>query len=481
MSTDYQLSRSKPELQGVKSETILDFINAVEQIRTEDMGQDFHSFMLLRHGYVIAEGWWEPYQSELPHVLFSLSKSFTSTAIGFAVMEGLLTVNDKVISYFKEECPKPSGFWSDMKIKDLLSMSTGQIVDTTQSMFESKDGNWAKAFFEIPVEKEPGTHFLYNTGATYMLSVIIQRITGSKLIEYLKPRLFEPLGIKDASWETCPRGYNTGGFGLRVKTEDIAKFGQLYLNKGMFQGKHILPPEWIEEATSYHSDNSSNGDADWQQGYGYQFWRCRHNAYRGDGAFGQYCIVMPEQDMVLAITGGMKDLQKPLSIVWEHLLPKVSEGELPESPAYDKLLEKLSSLKLMLPEGEISSPLMPKYEKLSYRMEENPDHIDMLSFEFNNESIHITIESMGTIIEGEIGIGAWIEGTFQFERELERMALTGIWQDETTLLVQCRFIEMPFAREYRFTFKEKKLVLETKVNVGFEEPKRSSMLGMKKQ
>jgi CubicO group peptidase (beta-lactamase class C family) len=190
--------------------------------------------MLLRHGYVISEGWWAPYSAEKPHSLFSLSKSFTSTAIGLAVEEDLLTVDDFVISYFPEDTPKEvSENLAKLRIKHLLSMSTGHDVDTTEHVVTKENGNWVQGFLELPIEHEPGTFFVYNTGATYILSAIIQKITGKTLIEYLAPQLFEPLGIEGASWESCPRGINIGGFGLSIKTEDIAKLGQLYLQKGM--------------------------------------------------------------------------------------------------------------------------------------------------------------------------------------------------------------------------------------------------------
>jgi CubicO group peptidase (beta-lactamase class C family) len=467
---EYELKRSKPEQQGVKSGAILDFINAVEQRRTQDMDQDFHSFMLLRHGYVITEGWWDPYQKDLPHMLFSLSKSFTSTAIGFAVSEGLLKVEDYVVSYFKEECPNPTGYLAQMRIKHLLSMSTGHIVDTTDFFERKADGNWVKAFLGVPVEKEPGTHFLYNTGATYMLSVIIQKITGLTLLEYLRPRLFEPLGIRKQTWEMCPMGYNTGGFGLNVTTEDIAKFGQLYLDQGMYCGKQILPKEWIEEATGYQVDNGSNSNSDWCQGYGYQFWRCRHDAYRGDGAFGQYCIVIPKLDVVIAITGGMKDMQLPLDILWEQLLPGITEEELPESQEYSLLTAKLASLTTLLPVGQKTSMIAIKIEHKSYRLEENELKFERIAFAFDHDQIRMFIDVAGQNKELVAGIGGWIEGKIGYDI-LQRAVLSAIWLEDITLLIQCRFVETPFAAQLKFTFQEDRILMAYRMNVGFEEPK----------
>ena len=482
MDKVFLLQRSTPEAQGVHSEHILKFIDRAEQLRTGNMDQDFHSFMLLRHGYVIAEGWWKPYEKEHNHMLFSLSKSFTSTAVGFAVQEGLLTVNDCVVTYFPEECQNPGELLSKMQILHLLSMSTGHVADTHPFFLQREDGNWAKAFFEVPVEKEPGTHFLYNTGATYMLSVILQRVTGRKLIDYLKPRLFEPLGIESPTWETCPRGYNTGGYGLKVRTEYIAKFGQLYLNKGSLDGRQYLTPEWIHEATSIQSDNfKGEADSDWQQGYGYQFWRCRHNAYRGDGAFGQYCVVMPEQDMLLAVTGGMSNLQKPLEILWDEILPKVEDKVLPDSPEYDRLIRKLSELELLRPAGKNNPVLEARLEGKAYQLEENEEHINKISFKFKKDSAALVYERNGKQNILEAGIGRWISGTFFFNRQQEYCETAGSWQEDRTLLIQSRFVEMPFALELKIRFEDDKLdklSLETKLNVSFTGPVTGRIAGM---
>ncbi|MBK7710665.1 MAG: beta-lactamase family protein [Bacteroidales bacterium] len=221
------LPRSLPETEGVSSQGIIDFLDAAARSRNE-----FHSFMFLRHGKVIAEGWWNPYRPELRHTLYSTSKSFTATAVGFAASEKLLSVNDKVISFFPDFLPDTvSAYLSEMKVKDLLTMSAGMDPDPTFKTVVN-DSNWVKSFLAVPVVHEPGTKFLYNTLATYMLSAIVQKATGEKVLDYLKPRLFEPLAIEGMDWEVDPHGINVGGWGLRLKTEDMAKFGQLFSSKG---------------------------------------------------------------------------------------------------------------------------------------------------------------------------------------------------------------------------------------------------------
>ncbi len=277
---DLRLPRSSPEAQGIASGEILAFVEAAE-----NEIDALHSFMLVRHGHVVAEGWWEPYGAETRHMLYSLSKSFTSTAVGMAVAEGRMTIDDLVLEYFPEDAPDTiSAQLKAMRVRDLLRMATGQHVEPA---FGSAT-NWPKVFLAQEVVHKPGTYFLYNTAATFMLSAIVQKATGMSVLDFLRPRLFEPLGIEGATWGTNPEGINFGGYGLSVRTEDIASLGQLYLQRGLWHGRQLLPAAWVEEATARQIANGSNPGSDWDQGYGYQFWRCRHNAYRGDGAFGQY-------------------------------------------------------------------------------------------------------------------------------------------------------------------------------------------------
>ena len=331
------LPRSSPEAQGVSSASIREFVAAADK-NVDTM----HSFMLVRHGHVVAEGWWKPESAEKPHVLYSLSKSFTSTAMGLAVADGKVSVDDPVLKFFPDDAPtQPSDKLKAMRVRDLLTMSTGH---QSEPKLTAED-TWVKSFLAHPVEHKPGTHFLYNSAGTYLCSAIVQKATGQTVFDYLRPRLFEPLGIEGAEWSTSPQGISAGGWGLFLKTEDIAKFGQLYLQKGQWNGKQLVPAEWVVQATSKQVSNGSDPTKDWDQGYGFQFWRCRHGAYRGDGAFGQFCIVLPEQDAVVAITADTKDMQAELNVVWDNLLPAFQKSPLPENAEEQaKLQEALASV-----------------------------------------------------------------------------------------------------------------------------------------
>lgn len=230
-----------------------------------------------------------------------------------AKMNAVADKNGFAVCYTSED---PSAQWRAMRIRDLLTMNTGHIIEPTVWF---SDGDWVKFFMGTEVPLMPGTHFKYNSSATYMLSAILQKVTGEKLVDYLTPRLFEPLQIKKPRWDVCPKGINTGGWGLSITTEDIAKLGQFYLQKGQWNGQQLLSKQLIEIATSKQVSNGSDPNNDWNQGYGFQFWQCRHNAYRGDGAMGQYCIVIPELDAVVAITSGVYDMGHVMTLVWEEL------------------------------------------------------------------------------------------------------------------------------------------------------------------
>ncbi|MGC9944429.1 MAG: serine hydrolase, partial [Verrucomicrobiota bacterium] len=340
------LPRSAPEAQGVSSSALLQFVNALDEI------DGMHGVVVVRHGQVIAEGWWAPYDAEHQHVLYSLSKSFTSSAVGFAVAEGRLSIDDPVLKFFPDAAPPaPSDNLKQMRVRDLLIMSTGHQDEPPTA----PDVISPKTFLAWPVPFLPGTHFKYNTAATFMLSAIIQKVTGQTVLDYLRPRLFEPLDIEHPVWDTNFQGISLGGYGLRVHTEDIAKFGQLYLQHGNWQGQQLLPADWVAMATSRQTSNGSDPDSDWTQGYCFQFWRCRHHAFRGDGAFGQYCVVMPDQDTVVAINSGVKNMQSVLNVIWDKLLPNLQAQALaPDPDAVRQLGDKIARLEVATAQGLVT-------------------------------------------------------------------------------------------------------------------------------
>jgi hypothetical protein len=393
-------------------------------------------------------------------MLYSLSKSFTSTAVGLAVAERRLTVNDRVISFFPEDLPaNVSANLAALRVRDLLSMSVGHEQDSTGSLWDTS--NWVRQFFSLPIAYDPGTRFLYNSGATYMLSAIIQQLTKQKLVDYLEPRLFAPLGITGASWEQCPRGISTGGWGLKVKTEALARFAQLYMQRGRWGSKQLLPESWIEEATSFKIQQPSpdlekaKRDSDWHQGYCYQFWRCRHNAFRGDGAFGQFAVVMPEQDAVVIITSESPDMQGELNLVWEHLLPAIHPAPLRgDRNAQSELESCLGHLTISPPSGTDASSSVASSLGKTFQVEPGDHGFKSLSLRFDKGNYVFAVANAQGEHHVTCGAGKWVDGLTDMPGmppkltrgdlgPVHKVAGAAAWKDPHTLEMRWQFFETP--------------------------------------
>ncbi|MCQ2462443.1 MAG: beta-lactamase family protein [Clostridia bacterium] len=312
-------------------------------------GQNIHSIMVLRHGRVACEVYRKPFNGASAHMMYSVSKSFTSAAVGFAVSEGLLSLETKFLDVFPEyRTDKKDEYLEKLNVFDLMTMQGGKEVSY---FLDRTSDTWLDDFVSSRWKTEPGTTFSYISENMYVLCAMVRRVTGEKIVDYLMPRLFEPLGIERPYWETCPRGTAAGGWGLMLKTEDMAKFGLLYLNNGKYNGKQILPEWWIKETQKPHADNSvANKDLDGCRGYGLCFWRCGglESAYRCDGMFSQYIIIMEEYDAVFVCTGGEINQQPMLYTIWRHIPACFIDAD-----------ENAGGVKVTLPDYEML-PVMPR-------------------------------------------------------------------------------------------------------------------------
>ena len=476
LSAQSPLKRSSPEHEGISSAAILAFVAAA------DTSIDaMNSFMLVRHGNVVAEGWWGPYDARTQHVLYSLSKSFTSTAVGLAIAEGKMSLDDEVLKYFPDDAPpQPSANLRAMRVRDLIRMNTGQVTEPsiiTPADSTMKDATWARRFLTHPVQFKPGTHFLYNSGATYMLSAIVQKVTGQTLREYLTPRLFVPLGIESPTWVSSPQGINAGAYGLSVRTEDIAKLGQLYLQRGKWNGKQLIPAAWVDEATARQTSNGSSPNSDWDQGYGYQFWRSRHNTYRGDGAFGQYMMVMPEFDAVVAITSGVRDMQSVMNLVWDKLLPAFQPKAIAENPSNRlALVSKLASLSVRVPAGRTTSALASRVSGKWYDLPANDRGLRAVALDLAASSPALLVRTAAGETRTPIGVGKWAPSGSDFNNGIDQMlsvlphpavATSGAWTSDSVYTVKLIAPATPFYSTLDFLFTGDRLLLDTEYNVSF--------------
>jgi len=363
---DY-FAHTTPEEAGIPSSAIEDFLDYATEF-----GIELHSLMVLRHGRVCAEGWWKPYSSNIAHPIASLTKSLTSIALGFAEQEGLLRLDERIIDIFPDKLPEhPSEYLKDVTIEHLLVMGYGQEEDPHGNQARNYGSDWMEKFLAQPLVYKPGTAFRYSDTGVNLLSALITRKSGVPMFEYLQSRLFAPLGMTLAFSNKMPDGAIDIAHGqTRFCTEDIAKFMQFVLNNGMWEGKQLLNKSWFERATAYQistDEKAYTGQIDSQQGYGYFFWRCSfEDAFRGTGAFGQFGIILPKQDMVIVTTAGTKRMQWLLSGFFEKLISKTSENALPEDPqAAERLGKRLAALTLpALPAGrspDFEEKLRSKY------------------------------------------------------------------------------------------------------------------------
>ncbi|WP_328869099.1 beta-lactamase family protein [Streptomyces sp. NBC_00287] len=427
--TTRALPASTPASQGVEASGIHAFLDALET----DPDIEPHSLMIMRHGRLVASGWWAPYTAERPQLLYSLSKSFTSTAAGFAVAEGLLRLDDPVISYFPEldaDVTDPRS--RAMLVRHVASMASGHEAETVERARALDPDELVRGFLRLPPEHDPGTVFAYNQPTTYTLARIVQRVSGQSLTDYLRPRLFDPIGIGEVAWLRDRAGRELGFSGLHATTDAIARLGQLYLSRGMWDGRQVLPESWVAEATRLHTANDQGpmGGADWRQGYGLQFWMSRHG-YRGDGAYGQFCMVLPEHDVVIATTAATVEMQRMLDLVWTHLLPAFGPAPLPGREEADAALaERLAGLALSPAAGKAAPE---EWSAVSFGS-------DGISAEViaDPDGHRLTLVEDGHRLELRLADSGWSVAEAPVPT-----AVSGGWTDADTLEVDVLFLETP--------------------------------------
>lgn len=347
--------RTTPESCGIPSASIENFLRKLKEVYPEG---ETHHFMMVRHGKVLAECHYAPYTKDGKHVLYSVSKAFTSTAIGFLVAEGKLRIEDSILTYFPEYGEFAAEGMDKLTVHQILCMTTGQDKASGVHVVkkEAEGAGRLERIFAFP-SLDAGQLFRYDGDASYMLSRLVTKISGQHLDEFLKPRLFDKLGIRMPVFERCPEGYCIGASGMRISIEEMAALGQFYLQKGSWKGEQILPKEWIEQASAFQiSTEQVSTGPDWRQGYCYHFWRGRHNTYRFCGAYGQMCVIMPDLDALFLVQSAFENskLFHILDTFYETILPNIGTQPLEE----DK--EAQDQLQVLLDSLSVSEPCKPK-------------------------------------------------------------------------------------------------------------------------
>lgn len=462
-----ELPRSTPEAEGVPSQALINLFDSLISLPKTEI----HSIMVLRHGKVIAETYPAPFAPEYKHTMYSCSKTFVSAAVGLAMDENRLRLTDRVAIFFPELLPDTiSSNLADMTVRDLLTMTSGITPDWNM---RNNCSDWTRAFLAKPV-KVPGEQFEYDSMSTYLLSAIVQKVTGMMVLDYLKLKVFNPMNITEVAWEISPEGVNTGGWGLHIQSESLAKFGQLLLNRGKWEGKQLIPASWVEQMMSKQMETGGDG-------YGYQMWLCEYpGAVRADGALGQYILVIPDKDMVVVITEcTLIDGRTQRRLVWKRLLPEVGDTPLTSGKAYNQLQKKQSTYQLPVTQGKATSVVSREYAGKCIELGQNKFGWQSLNLQFKPKEIVLTVtETNGNSYDLLFGYKQWlkvstevyppysitpvdsfkgIEGPFW-------VAGSYAWAEPETLELKAHYVNWISALDIKLHFDGEKVDLKVKEN-----------------
>ena len=469
--------KSVPESQGIRSEGIMEFIHCMKQKSIE-----LHTLSIMRHGKQVFECYWKPYNAETPHIMYSFSKSLTATAIGFAEQEGLLSLDEKLVDLFPDECPEePSENLKKADIRSLLTMSCGHGKEIDWSD-EHTDPNWIRDFLHHDFMYEPGTTFMYNTAGTNLLCAILAKKTGQQCTEYLKPRLFEPLGMSDITCIKMPDGTELGGAGMYMTLDDMTRFGMFLLNRGSWEGKQLLRTEWFDRACVKQIETLSPAyqtEADnWAIGYGFQCWMCKpERSFRADGAYGQFALVFPEEDLMVAVNSASFDANTLINAVYDTIMKGMSSEALPEdSAAYAKLSAFAETASVPALWGVRSLEAEQKYAGVIYTAEagtvsftdfaggsgrafKDGRELKALSFRFGQDRVYLQVTQGAHTDTMEAGFG----GEF-ISREFmgNPYAASAMWISDHELLIHLLYMPAVAGARLLFDFREDGLQITRK-------------------
>ncbi|MGG1660877.1 serine hydrolase domain-containing protein [Brevibacillus sp. NRS-1366] len=489
-----ELLRCSPESVGVSSQAVWNLIDALEGCGFSEM----HSLMIMRDGKVFAEGWWAPYVPGRAHICWSVSKTYTATAIGIAVTEGVLSLDDRLVDIFPEYAPElENENLSALKVRHLLSMSVGM-----KEMGPEGEG-WLENFMKMKVDYQPGTVFMYNSMGSNTLGAIIHKVTGQTMDEYLRHRLYDKIGMNTEQlyWTIIPGNYEWGAGGVFSTTENNLRLMQLYLQKGIWNGERILSEEYVKLATTPQINNTiayfpdgmqvSSGP-DGNAGYGYQMWMCSYDgAFRAEGSQGQFSIVFPKENMVVAInqTCPDKDTQNILKIIYDVLLPGVKQEILPENPdLLKKLRLRLKKLALPVPDYRPFSTIANRISGKSFHISEGAftfltgfepreykgtgirvsGGIQSFTMEFSSRSCMIKYFENDLPYEVRVAL----DGTRAANQVIvpkhtpKEVLLSGAWTKDNLFEVKARWIETTVEKSVYFCFEENHVEIMARLTTG---------------
>jgi CubicO group peptidase (beta-lactamase class C family) len=458
------LARARPAAVGIDARVLEQFL-----ARLAAEGIDWHSFLLHRRGHLACELYRWPYGAHRPRLMHSVAKSFTACAVGLALAERRFALTDKVVDFFPRYLPdSPGDNLAAMTVEDLLTMQTGHAQETSGTRWRGLQSSWIREFFDIPVIHRPGTVYQYTSAASYMLSAIVTEVTGRTLHEYLRPRLFEPLGIHGETWDLGPDGINPGGNGLTCKSVDVLKLGILHAQRGLWNGRRLLTEEWVADATRAHS----------ARGYGYHWMSGPDHTFCAMGVFGQLLVVFPDQGASIVLTAAVNSAQACtrclLPLIHEYFPKAFADGSDDTRAAEDRLLERARRASLSPSLISCARPAPGYSGTHEYRIENNALGVISLRLSLSDDrcALHLTDADGEHVIE--TGIGQWIEGDTDMPgRELHhgydmrpaRVVAGARWLDADTLEMSWILVESAFRDTAVLRFSGSDLTFSRRVNV----------------
>lgn len=470
---------ARPEDEGIAPYSILNFLDTCEKEI-----QYLYSFAVVKNENMVAEGYYAPMTPGIRKIMHSVSKSVNSLAVGIAIDEGKLGLEDKVLDYFRDKLPPQyDERFEELKVKHLLMMSSNSAY--TSASFVGKGGDWLTHYFSLTPYNVPGREFHYDTGASYTLSCLVTKATGKSTFDFVNERLFKPMGIKNAAWLSDNNGNSTGGWGLYIKFPDMVKLGQLFLNYGKWEGKQLVPEWYMKEATSHKIETKNDPGMGWSYGYGYQFWQGPGNTFLAFGAFGQLIVCDPTKNMFVATTAGCSEQenQRLLGIIYETIISPALNQAIPRQDAeYEKLTDRISSLCLPLAEGGSESNLEEGFFGKKYAFDSNSYKVSSIQFTRKNENtIQIRMNYEGEDVVVDAGYKKWLTTEAPLDTPMHTMhSFSYAWKDESTLLLVQYMLNSSYSKFYEFRLTGDGVTLSVALNQTLYDDKPEVVLGRAK-
>ena len=469
MNSIWNMPTAAPETVGIPSAAIQKFLT-----RLENRGVAMHDALIMRHDTLVSETYWKPFDQKRFHRMFSTTKSFTSAAIGILIGDGKLQLNDRISDYFTDLLPGDLHPWTrQATIRDLLRMATS--IDITSHDDTTPD--WAASFFHYPVSHIPGQIFRYDTSASSTLSILVERLSGMKMTEFLRERLFIPAGMsEDIRCILTNCGHDWGGSGLLCTPRDLMRFAQVCMRKGSWDGRQLIPEWYMTEATQKQIDNSMpNSVCDKKQGYGYQFWCLRRGAFATCGMGRQDAYCLPEKDLIVVLNADAQPIADAADSIYEaywEMVDSMSDQPLAPNPAAELSLRAHSdSLALLCAKGATHSPTADRVSGLRYAL--SPNHLGFknLSFTFKGNEGQLSYENATGAHTLGFGFGRQVMQPFPethyYGEQIGTPAGRGYdcftsaaWCSENTLSLECRVVDIHVGTLYmQFAFTENTVTL----------------------